>query len=94
MTIYVGNLSYRARENDLSDLFSEFGTVSSVKIISDNATGRSKGFGFIEMEDENAGNEAIESLHETEFMERKLIVNKARPKRENFDGDRGGYNRD
>lgn len=81
MTIYVGNLNYRASEEDLNDLFSEFGEVNSVKIIKDNATGRSKGFGFIEM-DETVTQQAIDALHETEFMERKLIVNKARPRSE------------
>ncbi|AXI99913.1 RNA recognition motif [Cyclonatronum proteinivorum] len=91
MTLYVGNLNYRAGEQDLSELFSAYGEVKSVSLISDKFTGRSKGFAFVEM-DEAAGNEAIAQLHDTEFMERSLVVNEARP-RENRDfrgGNRGG----
>ena len=82
MTIYVGNLSYQASESDLNNLFSAYGEVSSVKIMKDKFTGRSKGFAFIEMADGSAGNKAIEALHQTDFKERKLIVNEARPKEE------------
>jgi len=82
MTIYVGNLSYQASENELNTLFSEYGEVSSVKIMKDKFTGRSKGFAFIEMADSAAGNKAIESLHQTDFKERKMIVNEARPREE------------
>ncbi len=89
MTIYVGNLSYQASEQDLSDLFSSYGEVSSVKIVKDMETGRSRGFAFIDMEDEGGAERAIEELHETEFLQRTLIVNKARPK----SNDRGGFNR-
>ena len=101
MTIYVGNLSYQARENDLSELFSAFGNVDSVNIISDKFTGRSRGFAFVEMDDESGAN-AIESLHDTEFMDRTLVVNQARPRsndggggrhsggRGNYRGGRGG----
>lgn len=90
MTLYVGNLNYRAGEQELSELFSAYGEVKSVSLISDKFTGRSKGFAFVEMDDA-AGNEAISQLHDTEFMDRSLVVNEARP-RENrdFRGPRGG----
>lgn len=93
MNIYVGNLNHQVKENELSDLFSEYGTVSSVKIIKDFETGKSRGFAFVEMEDESEANQAIESLHETEFRERPLVVNKARPKTEGGNGGFGGGNR-
>jgi RNA recognition motif-containing protein len=91
MTIYVGNLSYQASEQDLSNLFSPYGEVSSVKIVKDMETGRSRGFAFVEMEDDSSVDRAIEELHETEFLDRTLIVNKARPKSNNGGG--GGFNR-
>ncbi len=81
MTIYVGNLSYQASEKDISELFSAFGEVQSVNIITDKFSGRSKGFGFVEMDDEAAG-KAIDELNDTEFMERSLVVNEARPRTE------------
>ena len=97
MTIYVGNLSYQASEQDLTNLFSEYGEVKSVKLITDKFTGRSKGFAFVEMADEAAANQAIDALDKTEFQTRTLTVNKAQPKTE---GDRprsggggGGFNR-
>jgi RNA recognition motif-containing protein len=80
MTIYVGNLSYQAGEQELTQLFSEYGEVTSVKIVKDMATGRPRGFAFVEMSDEDSADRAIEDLHETEFLQRTLIVNKARPK--------------
>jgi len=87
MTIYVGNLSYRVTEEEINELFAGFGEVKSVKIIRDNASGRSKGFAFVEMENDADADAAIESLNETEFAERNIVVNKARPKTE---GSRGG----
>lgn len=93
MTIYVGNLSYQASEQDLSDLFSSYGEVSSVKIVKDMDTGRSRGFAFIEMDDESGVDRAIEELHETDFLQRTLIVNKARPKSNDRGGGGGGFNR-
>ncbi len=94
MTIYVGNLSYDADEHDLKELFSQFGEVTSAKLIKDAASGRSKGFGFIEMADESQSKRAISDLHESRFMNRNIIVNEARPK-ENSGGNkfRGGFNR-
>ena len=81
MNIYVGNLSYECSESDLKDLFSEYGAVASAKIISDQATGRSRGFGFVEYESSESGNAAIDALNEKDFKGRKLVVNEARPKK-------------
>jgi len=92
MTIYVGNLNYKAGEQDLHELFSAYGEVESVSLISDKFTGRSKGFAFVEMDD-NAGNDAIQQLHDTEFMERTLVVNEARPREPRQGGGGGGGNR-
>ena len=77
--IYVGNLSFRTTETELEDLFSQFGQVNKVNIIQDRETGRSRGFGFVEMESENA-NVAISALDGTEFGGRNLRVNLAREK--------------
>jgi RNA recognition motif-containing protein len=95
MTIYIGNLSYEAKEQDIQDLFSKYGEVSSVKLIKDNATGRSKGFGFVEMADASLSKRAIAELHETEFMSRNIVVNEARPKTssEGSSYGRGGGNK-
>lgn len=79
MNIYVGNLPYSTSEEDIKDLFSEYGEVSSVKFIKDRDTGRFRGFGFVEMEDEGA-QQAIENLNNSEFHERNLVVNEAREK--------------
>ena len=90
-TIYVGNLSFKTSEEQLLELFSEFGDVASAKIITDRETGRSRGFGFIEMDDDGQADEAIEELHDSEFMDRALVVNKARPKKDDGGfGNRGG----
>lgn len=85
MNIYVGNLSWSMTDEDLNSLFTEYGTVSSAKILKDKMNGRSKGFGFVEMEDEEAAKNAIASLNETEHQGRKLIVNESQPRAE---GDR------
>jgi RNA recognition motif-containing protein len=77
--IYVGNLSFRTTETELENLFSQFGQVTKVNIIQDRETGRSRGFGFVEMESENA-NVAISALDGTEFGGRNLRVNLAREK--------------
>lgn len=93
-TIYIGNLSFKTSEEQVQELFSEYGDVTSAKIITDRETGRSRGFGFVEMENESEASEAIEDLHEAEFMERSLVVNKARPKKQtNGFGGGGGQNR-
>ena len=78
MNIYVGNLNYDLSEEDLRTLFENYGAVESVKIIMDKYSGRSKGFGFIEMADDNEGQAAIENLADSDVKGRTLKVNKAR----------------
>ena len=87
--IYVGNLSYQTTENDLTTLFEQVGQVESVNIITDRDTGRSKGFAFVEMGNEDA-EKAIAQFNGTEVNGRSLTVNEARP-REERSGNRGGY---
>lgn len=87
MNIYVGNLSWSMTDEDLSGLFTEYGSVSSAKILKDKMNGRSKGFGFVEMEDDEAAKTAIANLNETEVQGRKLIVNESQPRQEG----EGGY---
>lgn len=95
MNIYGGNLSFRASEQDVDNLFAQFGEVSSARIIKDKFTGRSRGFAIVEMNDNGSANSAIGALHEKEFMERNLVVNEARPRENNGGGNfnRGGNNR-
>ena len=80
MNIYVGNLSYDVKESHLESLFGEFGSIASVKIVTDRDTGRSKGFGFVEMDDDSEAEAAIADLDGKEYEGRALKVNKARPK--------------
>jgi RNA recognition motif-containing protein len=82
MNIYVGNLDYKVNEDDLTGIFEEYGTVSSAKIFIDKYNGRSKGFGFIEMEDETEANNAIKELNGSTLESREIVVNEARPKKE------------
>ncbi|MBD3610634.1 MAG: RNA-binding protein [Gammaproteobacteria bacterium] len=82
MNIYVGNLPYRISEDELSDLFAQHGEVTSAKIIMDRDTGRSKGFGFVEMSDDTAAKAAIEAINGTEVQGRNVVVNEARPRPE------------
>ena len=84
MRIYVGNLSYSIDDNKLKELFSEFGHVSEAVVIKDKYSGRSKGFGFVEMSDEVAAKKAIAELNDKEVQGRPLKVNEARP----LDSDR------
>ncbi len=79
--IYVGNISYSANEDTIKELFEQYGKVNSVKIIIDRYTQRSKGFGFVEMEDENEAGEAINAINGLDFSGRNLKVNEAREKR-------------
>lgn len=79
MNIYVANISFRASEGQLKELFQQFGEVSSVKVVTDRDTGRSRGFGFIEMPNDSEGKTAIAQLNGVEFAERNLVVNEARP---------------
>jgi RNA recognition motif-containing protein len=90
--IYVGNLSYQTTENDLTTLFSEVGEVESANIITDRDSGRSKGFGFVEMSNEDA-DKAIAQFNGVELNGRQLTVNEARPRQERSGGGggRGGY---
>src|SRR5438552_3554462 len=92
--IFVGNLSFQTSENDLNDLFTQFGEVESVKIITDRDTGRSKGFAFVAMGDDSA-EKAISQLNGKELNGRALTVNEAKPmvKRDFGGGGRGGYGR-
>jgi len=85
MKIYVGNLDYRVSDKDLEKKFAGFGTVTSAKVISDKFSGRSKGFGFVEMENQYEASKAIKELNGSTFENRKIVVNEARPmkKREN-----------
>ena len=87
--LYVGNLSYSVTSAALQELFAEFGNIRSAEVIQDRDTGRSKGFGFVEMEDDNAAQQAINALNGKEKDGRALTVNEARP-REDRGGSRGG----
>ena len=104
MNLYVANLSWSISEEDLKNVFQPYGAVTSVKIVTDRETGRSRGFGFVEMEDENAGQSAIAELNDTELQGRKIVVKESFPrpqnnsfKRNNFggggSGGGGGYRR-
>ena len=88
--LFVGNLNHGATENDLQDHFSAAGTVVSVNIMQDRFTGRSRGFGFVEMATEEDAKKAIESLHQKDFQGRPLTVNEARPREERPSGGYGG----
>ena len=90
MNIYVGNISNEVKEEDLKEAFEAFGQVESVKIISDNYTGRSKGFGFVEMSSNSEAQSAIDGLNDKELKGRALKVNTARPRTENRGGG-GGF---
>lgn len=82
MNIYVGNLDYKVDETDLESLFEEFGAVSSAKVIIDKFSGRSKGFGFITMDNDDEAAKAIKELDGTMLKSREVVVNEARPKKE------------
>ena len=96
MNIYVGNLSWQMTDDDLMNLFTQFGAVTSAKILKDKMNGRSKGFGFVEMESAEEAQAAITGLNETEVQGRKLIVNESQPRQEgdfkkrSFGGGGGG----
>ena len=80
MNMYIGNLSYNVRESDLRDVMEEFGTVDSVKVIMDRETGKSKGFGFVEIADDAAGAKAIAELNGAEYEGRQMVVKEALPR--------------
>ncbi|HYJ64905.1 MAG TPA: RNA-binding protein [Parafilimonas sp.] len=105
MNIYVGNLNWSLTSDDLQNLFSPYGEVVSAKIVTDKFNNnRSKGFGFVEMSDDEAARQAISNLHDTEVGGRKIVVNESAPRKEgegggggykkkSFGGGGGGYNR-
>ena len=101
MKLYVGNLTYEVTNAGLEELFVPFGDVRNAQVIQDRNTGRSKGFGFVEMADDNAARAAIEALNEKEHNGRRLAVNEARPREDRprrpggggGGGGRGGYGR-
>ena len=90
MSIYVGNLSFEVTKEDLSSVFAEYGTVKRVQLPTDRETGRPRGFGFVEMETEEAETAAIEALDGAEWMGRALKVNKAKPREERSRSGGGG----
>ena len=90
MNIYVGNLSWNMTDADLNELFISYGTVTNAKVLKDKTSGRSRGFGFVEMEDDEAARTAIAALNDSEVQGRKLIVNESQPKAEGSGGS-GGF---
>lgn len=94
MSIYVGNLSYEVTQEDLSDVFAEYGAVKRVQLPTDRETGRPRGFGFVEMGSEEEETAAIEALDGADWMGREIKVNKARPREDRGGGGRsgGGFN--
>ena len=94
MNIYVSHLSWSTKSDSLQELFSQYGEVVSANIITDRETGRSRGFGFVEMPNDEEGQQAINALNETEFEGQTISVSVARPREERPSyNDRGGYNR-
>src|SRR5947209_11881457 len=92
--LYVGNLSYNVRDDDLQQAFAQYGTVSSAKVMMDRDTGRSKGFGFVEMGSDPEAQAAINGMNGQALDGRAIVVNEARPREERpggFGGNRGGY---
>lgn len=89
--LYVGNLPYSAAEQDLQELFERVGPVESVTVMRDMATGRARGFGFVEMATDEGAQKAIQELHESQLGGRTLTVNEARPKEPRGPGGGGGY---
>ena len=88
--LYVGNLKYSVSSGDLHQLFSQFGNVRSAQVIEDRESGRSKGFGFVEMNSDEEASAAINGLHGKDFQGRPITVNEARPKEERGGGGGGG----
>jgi RNA recognition motif-containing protein len=102
MNIYVSNLNFRTKSDSLQELFEQYGEVSSANVITDRESGRSRGFGFVEMPNDEDARKAIEALNDTDFDDKRLTVNEARPKTDRDDrggnrgggfGRSGGYNR-
>ena len=91
MNIFISNLNFNINDEELRGLFEEFGEVTSSKVITDKITGRSRGFGFVEMSDDEKGKEAIDKLNGSEFKGRELNVSVARPREDS--GNRNNFNR-
>jgi RNA recognition motif-containing protein len=89
MNIYVGNLSWQMTDEELRTLFEQYGSVTSAKIVKDKVSGRSKGFGFVEMPEDGEAQNALTSLYDSEILGRKIIVNEAQPKPQGGGG--GGF---
>ncbi len=98
--LYIGNLSYQMTEDGLKEAFAAVGEVLSVKIVTDAATGRSRGFGFVEMANDEEAGKAVSTLNGTKLMEREINVSEARPQKDRGfsgggrGGQRGGFDRD
>lgn len=90
MRIYVGNLTYSVTDDDLRDVFGEFGELAAAEVIKDKFSGQSKGFGFVDMPNKSEADAAIKALNETDYKGRKLTVNEARPRAERPRGGGGG----
>lgn len=84
MNIYVGNLDFKVNEDELQRVFEEYGAVSSAKIITDKFSGRSKGFGFVEMDNDDEANEAIKDLNGSMLENREVVVNEAKPRKTRY----------
>ncbi|MCW0481422.1 RNA recognition motif domain-containing protein [Gaoshiqia sediminis] len=82
MNIYVGNLDFKVNEDELKEIFEEYGTVNSSKVVTDNFSGRSKGFGFIIMDDQTEANKAVNELNGATLENRKMVVNEAKPRKQ------------
>ena len=94
MNIFIAGLSYNINDADLKELFGEYGEISSAKVVTDRETGRSKGYGFVEIEDEAAGQKAIDELNGAEYDGRTISVSVARPRTEGAPRcNNGGFNR-
>lgn len=93
MNIYVSNLSFKVVDDDLRQLFEEYGEVTSAKVITDRETGRSRGFGFVEMSDKDASLKAIEELNQAEYDGKVITVNEAKPREDKPRGSFGGGSR-
>jgi RNA recognition motif-containing protein len=91
MNIFVAKINYRTQEDSLRSLFEQYGEVDSVKIVMDRDTGRSKGFGFVEMPNDEEAQSAISALNETDFENATIVVNEARPRENNNRGGGGGF---
>jgi RNA recognition motif-containing protein len=91
MNIYVGNLLFDVSDNDLKEVFEAYGQVTEVRLIMDKFSGKSKGFGFVEMPSKDEAEKAIEEMNGKEFMGRAMNVNEAKPKTDRGGGRRGGF---